>query len=464
MRLDILFYLLISTIISIATIIYISFTVPLAFSYRQKFSSIRVNKNEITALIPVYNENVDTFKEVINSVKDNGINFIVVGDGCNQPYKEIVEKSGGVFIGLAKNGGKRNAIREGFKYVRTPYVLLLDSDTILPKEAVEKLSSKLDDKVVAVSPEISVMPGKDKNVYYISEMMQRLRELSYRALQKVGSIVSLNGQCILVKTEVIRPLIESNDFSNVRLWRFSTILGDDRQITNYIYSKGYKAIVTRDVVVKTKAPDNLKGLLRQLVRWYRSNNFFLIKEFTDGTLMKKGFFYAFTLLYWYTLPLLSLGNYLLYTEIVMRYILTHRNITVKVITKDPIKFIEYVIMRRIEDAFSLDPSHVTREINKLSHISPKFYHHHFYHRHILVINHKPLDVNIIFFYYFYNFHNLVGEISTIVSIIMVLTIILYTRKSFREFTIGMLAFPLMFFADIFALLTIWRQKKWSGRS
>ncbi|TRM79499.1 hypothetical protein DJ528_00935 [Sulfolobus sp. B5] len=119
-RLDILFYLLISTIISIATIIYISFTVPLAFSYRQKFSSSKVNKNDITALIPVYNENVNTFKEVINSVKENGINFIVVGDGCDQPYREIVESSGGVFIGLAKNGGKRNAIREGFKYVKTP--------------------------------------------------------------------------------------------------------------------------------------------------------------------------------------------------------------------------------------------------------------------------------------------------------------------------------------------------------
>ncbi|MEM3939915.1 MAG: glycosyltransferase, partial [Saccharolobus sp.] len=318
MKLDILLYLLISILVSISTILYITFTLPLAFTYKPKTTQSSVNKKDITVLIPVYKEDKKIFRDVINSVKKQGLKIIVVGDGCEEPYKKITESSGGLFIKLPRNMGKRRAIREGFKYVKTPYVLLLDSDTVLPENAVEILASKLNDQIVAVSPEVSVIRGKSKVAYNVAEMMQRLREISYRALARFGSIVSLNGQCILAKSEVIRPLIESEEFDSVRLWKFRTILGDDRQITNYIYQKGFKAMVVRDVVVKTKAPDNLNGLLKQLIRWYRSNNFFLIKELTDGTLFKKGFFYMFTILYWYTLPLLTLANYSLYTEIILR--------------------------------------------------------------------------------------------------------------------------------------------------
>ncbi|WP_338598852.1 glycosyltransferase [Sulfolobus tengchongensis] len=459
MMLDIALYLLLSTIISISTIMYILFTLPLAFTYKPKSSQSDIKRSDITVLIPVYNEDVSVFKEVINSVKREDLKFVVVGDGCDDPYRKIVESAGGLFIKLPKNGGKRNAIREGFKYVKTPYVLLLDSDTILPENSVEKLASKLSDDVVAVSPEISVLPGKSKIAYHVSEMMQRLREISYRALGKFKSIVSLNGQCILVKTDVIRPLIESEEFNSVKLWRFSTILGDDRQITNYIYSRGYKATVTKDVVVKTKAPDSISGLLKQMVRWYRSNNFFLIKEISDGTLFRKGVFYMFTVLYWYTLPLITLANYGLYTEITMRHIMMHWRFFVKAITTNPIRFFQYMIISKIDSTFDIQSS----PVNSMAH----HFHHYILHSidpiGIMLFKSNKLSVDIIVFHYFYVFHTLVGEVSTIASAIMILTILVYTRKV-RGFALGLLAFPLMFMADIFAVMTLWRQKKWSGRS
>jgi len=461
MRVDIESYLLISTIISVATILYIMFTLPLAFTYKQRSYNISsISKNDITVLIPVYNEDINIFKNVIDSVKKEKLKFIVVGDGCEDPYRKIVEEAGGLFIKLPKNGGKRKAIKEGFKYVKTPYVLLLDSDTILPENSVEVLASKLSDDVVAVSPEISVTAGKNRTAYHVAEMMQRLREISYRALARFGSVVSLNGQCILAKTEVIRPLIESKEFESVRLWKFTTILGDDRQITNYIYSKGFKAIVTKDVVVKTKAPDSIKNLLRQMIRWYRSNNFFLIKEIIDGTLFKKGFFYMFTVLYWYTLPLLTLANYILYTEIILKHVFEHWNILIEIITKDPIRFIEYVIVKRISNLFDLDPSPVMYKFsNYFAHMHPYIYPHNFY-----FIYHRQIDVKMILFYYFYIFHTLAGEVSTIASLIMIFSILLYTRKNLQGFVLGLLAFPLMFIADIFALFTLWKQKKWLGRN
>ncbi|MEM0304331.1 MAG: glycosyltransferase [Saccharolobus sp.] len=459
MKLDILLYLLISILVSISTILYITFTLPLAFTYKPKTTQSSVNKKDITVLIPVYKEDKKIFRDVINSVKKQGLKIIVVGDGCEEPYKKITESSGGLFIKLPRNMGKRRAIREGFKYVKTPYVLLLDSDTILPENAVEILASKLNDQIVAVSPEVSVIRGKSKVAYSVAEMMQRLREISYRALARFGSIVSLNGQCILAKSEVIRPLIESEEFDSVRLWKFRTILGDDRQITNYIYQKGFKAMVVRDVVVKTKAPDNLNGLLKQLIRWYRSNNFFLIKELTDGTLFKKGFFYMFTILYWYTLPLLTLANYSLYTEIILRNIVTHWNIFVRIITKDPVRFIEYMIVRKIDNVLNINLLPKDHKFDKI--VTPI---HHIIPHKLYLFPNGQMGIGIDFFHYFYIFHNLIGEVSSIASIIMILSILVYTRKSVREFVSGLLAFPLMFVADVFALLTIWKQNKWLGRS
>ncbi|MEM3226037.1 MAG: glycosyltransferase, partial [Saccharolobus sp.] len=129
MKLDILLYLLISILVSISTILYITFTLPLAFTYKPKTTQSSVNKKDITVLIPVYKEDKKIFRDVINSVKKQGLKIIVVGDGCEEPYKKITESSGGLFIKLPRNMGKRRAIREGFKYVKTPYVLLLDSDT-----------------------------------------------------------------------------------------------------------------------------------------------------------------------------------------------------------------------------------------------------------------------------------------------------------------------------------------------
>ncbi|SAI86652.1 glycosyltransferase family 2 [Saccharolobus solfataricus] len=454
MRLDFTLYLLISSLISIFTILYISFTLPLAFTYKPKSSQTNIKRSEITVLIPVYKEDVDVFKEVINSVKKQDLNFVVVGDGCDEPYKSITISKGGLFVKLDKNMGKRRAIREGFKYVKTPYVLLLDSDTILPDNSIDILSSKLAGDIVAVSPEISILPGRNKVTFHISEMMQRLREISYRALARFGSIVSLNGQCILAKTDVIKSLVESEEFNSVKLWRFSTILGDDRQITNYIYSKGYKATVTNDVVVKTKAPDTIRDLLKQMVRWYRSNNFFLIKEIGDGTIIKKGFFYMFTVLYWYALPLLTLLSYSLYTEIILSHAIKHWNFIVRAITTDPARFTENVIISRIDRLFNIDPTPIA---NKFHHFLP----HHF--NPIMLIYDNKLSAKMILFHYFYVFHTLVGEVSAIVSIVMIISILLYTRK-IRGFALGLLAFPLMFLADIFALMTIWRQKKWSGRN
>ncbi|BDC17835.1 glycosyltransferase [Acidianus sp. HS-5] len=434
MRFDIEIYLITSTLVSAFTFIYITFTLLLSSVKKGKKThtqEVNVSGN-VTAVIPVYNENISLFKKVIQSVKREKIKFIVVGDGVSEPYKSIVENEDGTFVSI-KKGGKRKAIKEGIKFVKTPYVLLLDSDTILPQGGVKRLISAIQGKVVAVSPEIKIIRGKSKLAYYSSEVVQLLRRITYKALSIFGSVLTLNGQCIVARTDIIKPFILSKEYDEVRFFRFSTILGDDRQLTDYIYKSGMKVEIVEDVIVKTRAPDNVSTFFKQLTRWYRANNFFMFKEIFDGSIFKKGVFYAFSLIYWNTLPLLIIVSDLTFIEIMLRHLFLHPRILAR-IWEDPAHAIYFLIIRRIGGFMHtpyVDPSFVYR------HIDP-------------------------FYFEFFMLHNLMGELSSLASSIMLLMIFVHFRKNIKGFILGLSAFPLMFFAEIIATFTVLK-KKWGSR-
>ena len=105
------------------------------------------SSDDVTILVPVYNEKVDVFEKVIRQVKEQGTKYVVVGDSSNEPYRTIVEQNGGIFVHLKTRNGKRMAISEGMKYVESKFVLFVDSDTTLPGNTVNKLLEHFDGNV-----------------------------------------------------------------------------------------------------------------------------------------------------------------------------------------------------------------------------------------------------------------------------------------------------------------------------
>lgn len=464
----IIYYFLTSSLISLFTVIYISFVLGFGLNRKKSIMSspkVNVSKKDLTVLIPVYNEDPELFEKVVSSVRDEGLKFIVVGDGCNSPYKDIAEKYGGTFVYLKERGGKRRALREGIKYVTSPYVMFLDSDTLLQKGSVERLLMEFnDDKIAAVSPEVSVFSTKSEYASYISEMIQRLRDVSYRALSKFGSIISVNGQCTICRTDVIKPFLLSEEFNNVKLLGFKTLLGDDRQLTDYIYKRGYKVRVVSDIRVKTKGPDSLKGLIKQLLRWYRSNNFFLIKELLDGSMIKKGFISFLVLLYWYTLPLISLSDILIKGGLFFRrayLIIVHKGFNIPLLSE----LIKQEIEQDIIPGYTSDPSvshhhHVLFYI-KISHYF--WYKFKVFHSFMATNQYVILHLHRLLAHLM-TFHSYVSIASTVASVLF-LVFVLYNieNRSIKSMIVSMLAFPLMFVSDILAILTLWKQMHWGTR-
>lgn len=306
-------YIFVLTISLFIGFLYFLINAYLAISPSKFTPKSKYTLKDVTAVIPVYNEDPELFEKVIKNISI--IKFVVVGDGCLEPYYSIARKYDGTFIYVKKRSGKRNAVAKGIKVVNTPLVVLLDSDTILPKDSLSRMISLMDEKTGGISPRI-LMINNGKLSYYYSEFFERMSEILQRALSKYGKAAVLYGHCALYRTDVIKDLILSKDFIEPRILGKKIIIGDDRQLTSFVLSKGYKAFIDYESVAYTSPPEDIKKFTNQVIRWTKSNYLYFIDDIVKGNLMKKGPLYIFNSVYTNVLPLfflvlglISFGNF-----------------------------------------------------------------------------------------------------------------------------------------------------------
>jgi cellulose synthase/poly-beta-1,6-N-acetylglucosamine synthase-like glycosyltransferase len=257
----------------------------------------------VTIVVPVYNEKVDTFTKVIESIRSQGTSFIVVGDSSLEPYKTITENNGGKFVRTEKRGGKRGAMSLGIKYVDTKFVMFVDSDTTLPKNAVKKMLGYFKENTGGVGANISITKNS-KGVSYSAEFMERAREVILKAMSSQGgSIMVIDGKCAIYRTEIVKPFMLSDEFTDFRVMGRQSIMGDDQQITAHIIKSGYKATKCYDVTAQTDPPENFEQFARQSLRWTRSFYYFFFRNLRDGTTRRAGLFYFFESAITFALPL-----------------------------------------------------------------------------------------------------------------------------------------------------------------
>jgi len=314
-----LVYIYTSIIISVSSSLYI-LLIFYFYKKKEKTESNNYTKDSLTILIPVYNEDENLFEKCIESVKNQETRFIVIGNGCFSPYEKITKRNGGEFVYLHKNVGKKGALSAGIKLIKSRYVMFLDSDTILPKKAAKKLVSKFNEDTAGVGAEIRIIREKNKFVYYPSEMLQRLRQLSFKAMSYFGRVMVINGQCAVYRTDIIRDFVSSNDFLNSKFLGKKMIIGDDVMITKYVNSLGYKTKMAQDVIVLTKGQNSFKNLVKQSIRWSRSGYINFINGFRDKSLFRNGPLYTFFMFYIYTLPFLVLTDLILRGGLIARII------------------------------------------------------------------------------------------------------------------------------------------------
>jgi cellulose synthase/poly-beta-1,6-N-acetylglucosamine synthase-like glycosyltransferase len=302
-------YLIIYAILIASTAVSFAYYVLNSYGslkYSKEIRNKNVDLSTVTISIPVYNEDPEVFKECIDAVKRQGCKFLVVGDSSLDPYRTIVEERGGAFVYLKEHGGKKKAMQEAMKHVNTEFVVLMDSDTILPENAVSNMLSHFDLNVGGVGANIGIKKT-GSSVSYCSEFVERSREVVFRAMSAHGSVMNLDGACSTYRTEIIRPFISSNEFLGVNRKGKTNVLGEDWLLTGHVIRSGYTAVKDYETRVESYPPKDFRKFLKQNIRWSRSGWRRFGKELTNGTAAKAGKFYTFELVYTYMLPIIALA-------------------------------------------------------------------------------------------------------------------------------------------------------------
>lgn len=269
----------------------------------------------VSVIIPIYNQEkliIDVIAAILQSTYTN-IEVIAVDDGSKDNTASILDsiakQNPKVRVIHKANGGKRTAVATGFYMSQGKYVVLIDSDSIVDKYAIEQFM-----KTFSADPEVGgvVANGRvlnaDKNVltkcqdvwYDYSFNIHKTTESTF------GTVLCLSGCLAGYRREAISRFIP--------FWAEDEVqYGDDRNLTTYVVASpwakkeiaplsmhlmksmaryddsedrgltaqtlvNWKTVYVPTAVVHTEVPETLKKYLRQQTRWkkgYLRSTFFV---------------------------------------------------------------------------------------------------------------------------------------------------------------------------------------------
>lgn len=262
---------------------------------------------KVTIVVPSYNEEVsiiDSINSMLEQDYDN-FNIIIVNDGStDNTLKKVIDnfkmvkivnllhlkdvyksiyttqvrsiyqtKDKKITIIDKDNGGKSSASNVGCILSDSEWILSVDADTILVKNAISETLKKKRHDVDAVSAMIGVVNGnRIENGEVINPeipkgLLARIQWLEYlrsfvlwrTANDKMNCTLVISGAYGLIRREKI---IEINGYKH-------NFLGEDMELTMNIHNNNGKVQFISEIMAWTEVPESLSSLGKQRIRWYR---------------------------------------------------------------------------------------------------------------------------------------------------------------------------------------------------
>ena len=216
---------------------------------------------DVTVIIPAYNEVAsvaDTIKSLQTQTSPPAA--IIVVDDCSTDGTGDVAHALGVVVVRppANTGSKAGAPNFGLRYVRTALTVAIDADTVLARDALERLLPAFNDPGVAAACGF-VLPQRVRSVWERGRYVEYLFAFTYyKQLQEYYG----------------KPLISSGCFSMYRSdilgahngWSNRT-LAEDVDLTWSLYQGGHAVRFVPEAVCYPIEPCTLTLMGKQLRRW-----------------------------------------------------------------------------------------------------------------------------------------------------------------------------------------------------
>lgn len=309
----------------------------------------------ISILVPAYNEEA-TITASIRSMFQltySDFEIIVINDGSKDSTLEVLKREfsllpfpealreglatkpvRGVYRSIAypnlrvidkENGGKADSLNAGINAARHPLFCGVDADSILARDSLQRVAKPflLDPNTVATGGTVRVANGCEvtdgfltkvglpTNIWALFQVVEYLRAFLFGRLgwSKLNAMLIISGAFGLFKTEVV---IAAGGYR-------SNTIGEDMELVVRIHrllrqqGKTYRIEFVPEPVCWTEAPEDMKTLKNQRVRWQRglseslSSNWGLMFSRNGGTPGWVAF--PFMIFFEWLGPLVELGGY-----------------------------------------------------------------------------------------------------------------------------------------------------------
>ena len=278
--------------------------------YYEMISSVYVPP--VSILVPCYNEE----KTIVNNIKSllsidyNEFEIVVINDGSkdgtldmlrkafdlkkvNSPYKKsiITQEVRGIYLSSTihnltiidkVNGGKADALNVGINICKYPLFTAIDADSILEKDSLLKVVRPFiddPDKVVVTGGIVRIVNGSKVDKGYIQEVslsknplaifqtVEYLRAFLFGRMgwSELNSLLIVSGAFGVFKKSIV---LKIGGYSE-------DTIGEDMELIIKVHKymkqekKDYKISFVPDPVCWTQAPEDLKSLRGQRIRWHR---------------------------------------------------------------------------------------------------------------------------------------------------------------------------------------------------
>ena len=218
---------------------------------------------KISAVVACHNEEVH-LRECVESLRCVS-EIIVVDDGStdNTPYviaELLVEGKIAKAFRIEERSSKPHAVNVGLKYVSHPYVLILDSDTvILDQGAVRKAAGYLaeDESVGGVSLNIRIR-NQDETLITRHQAIEYVVSIGMgkRMSDALGILSNVSGAAGLFRKSAL------DDVGGLDIE-----VAEDAALSMKLRAKGWKLRFAPDAWAATRAPETIHRLLMQRLRW-----------------------------------------------------------------------------------------------------------------------------------------------------------------------------------------------------
>lgn len=234
----------------------------------------------VSILVPGKNEGKHIYKLVMTLREQTYQNYelIIVDDGSddNTPIicRDLV-KAGYLkhYFRLETRGGKAAASNYGANMARGKYIVCLDADSSLDRDAIENILVPfyLDSKVKAVGGCVKVRNYKET-------ICTSLQALEYLKRIQVGRTVTSELGIYHIISGAFGAF-ERKTIKEVGFWDIGP--GLDGDITQKVRKAGYKVAFAGDAICMTNVPTKWFKLYKQRIRWSRSLVRFRIRKHAD---------------------------------------------------------------------------------------------------------------------------------------------------------------------------------------